>query len=318
MQARRLGALHLPFVLAVGILALVAGCHKDQNPVIIGSDPSPASSAALNAAAATGISNSLTAGNSGAVNQMGDMIELSHAFARGDFPGGMLDGHGGVQIDSVVRSYDSATGWWTITMFRERSHDQHLMEFQRTFQLQFLNGSGTPQKFWLVGTDTAHSIHFKIVSGSGIRMNRHGTDRLLSLSGDWMVTGANTNVFTINTVSGGDYMRVSTDTMSHDEKFRTSFSTLDLKFTDVMVPRDDDEISLSDGVSGTISGTFHAVVTFRQDSTTVTTTIDRTINITLGGGNAEFDLGGKIFSSDIEGGDFLEQGNQGDQGGHGD
>ncbi len=292
-------------------VALMAGCHRSENPVSPVTSTDPAATAATNAAASTSVASGLSVSDFGAVDQMGDMVHLTHLLSAPGPGSEILGRDDGMEVDSVVRSYDSTTGWWTVTMFRERSRDDHFVEFERTYQLQFLGAGGMFQKFWLVGSDTARSVRFKIVSGQGVRSGDDGIHRLISLSGEWMVDGVNTDTVTINTVSGGNYTRVATDTMSHDASFRTSYSTLVLTFTNVTGPREG-LLRLEGATGGTISGTYHALVTFQHDSTTVTTTIDRTIDITLGGGSAHFGFGGKLFTSDLRSGGCHEDGGGGD------
>ena len=297
-------------VLNVGALTLSAvllwtGCHKSEDPVSPLSSNDPATSAALNAAASTGVASALSVNDFGAADQMGDMVHLTRLVPMPGPAVEILGRDDGVEVDSLVRSYDSTSGWWTITLFRERSREDHFVEFHRTYQLQFLDAAGSPLRSTVVGTDTATHLFFKIVDGRGVRSGEHGIRRLISLSGEWRVDGINGDSITINTLDGGDYMRVEADTMNRHETFRTSYSTLDLKFTDVTGPRGE---NLGGGgiTGGTISGTYHAIVTYQRDSTTITTTIDRTINITLAGDSARFELGGKFFSSDLRSGDCHE------------
>lgn len=307
MQARR----HVWGGVVLLAAILVAGCHKNENPVSTVSSTDPATTAAMNAAASTNVASGLSVNDFGAADQMGDMVHLTHLLAVPGPAVGILGRDDGMEVDSVVRSYDSTTGWWTVTMFRERSREDHFVEFERTYQLQFLTAGGGFLKFWRVGSDTATSLHFKIVSGQGVRSGDRGIRRLISLSGDWMVDGLKTDTLHINTADGVAYTRVQADTMTHDDAFRTSYSTLSLTFTDVTGPRDE-HLGLAEATGGTISGSYHAVVTFQRDSVTVSTTIDQTINITLGSDSAHFGFGGKLFVSDLRSGDCREEGGRGD------
>jgi hypothetical protein len=217
-------------------------------------------------------------------------------------------------ITNITKTYDSTSGWWTLTIYRQRIGLLRTSDFTREYQYQFLNKSNVYQKFWLTAGDTAYSIHFKIVSGTGNSVGPRVHHHLTSLSGEWMVTGTNTRKITINTFNNGAYMRTGSDTLTTFRATRTLNYTLSLTFTDVTLFRgsrfeDDDE---NDGISGTITGTYDATISFAKDTLYSERTIHRDISITLGAGGdddghfggADIRLGELHFRSGLCSGDM--------------
>ena len=120
-----------------------------------------------------------------------------------------------------------------------------------------------------------------------------------------MVTGVNTPAVTINTFNNGSYIKTGSDTLKTLNAVRTLNHTLTLNFINVVGPRGG-KLNLSQKTSGTITGTYHAVVTFQKGSLYKDKVIDKDINITLGSGvrgKALFDIGGWRFFADLESGD---------------
>ena len=286
--------------LIVVLLTVAVGCQRD-NPLSPGPGTAPT---ALNDAAAS-VANALSRNNGGAFDQIGDIALITSAAGTRNEAGVMLDRF---SMDSVVtnitKTYDSTNGWWTLTMYRQRIGLLCTSYFTREYQYQFLNKSNAYQEFWLTGTDTAYSIHFKIVSGTGNSIGPRMHHHLNSLSGEWMVTGTNTDRITINTFNNGAYMRAGSDTLTTFDATRTLNYTLSLTFTDVTLLRgsrfdNDDE---RDSIGGTITGTYDASITFTRGSLYRERTIHRAISITLGGGEDE--EGGHFGGADIRFGDI--------------
>jgi hypothetical protein len=269
------------------------GCQK-ENPV------NPTSSTTVIDDAAASVATAIGANNGGALDQIGDIATITSAVGLGNEAGAILNKYSADSaFGAVTKSYDSTTGWWTLTLSRHRTGDFGSAEFNRVYEYQFLDKDGGFQKYWLTGTDTAYSIHFIIASGSGELQTLHIAHHLVSLSGEWLVTGTNTHVITINTVTGGDYHRVASDTITGENAVRTLNNTLTMKFIGVMVPRGG-RLHLVSEVSGTITGTYHADITFSSGSLYVEKTIDKTFTITLGGdGSCSIDMGGRRFLANL-------------------
>lgn len=287
---------HLTYIAIFCTMALtvfLVGC-QNQSPVDTDASTSAIDDAAESVAGAVG------ANNGGALDQVGDIATITSAAGLNNEAGALLGKYSSDSAQSTItKDYDSTTGWWTLTLSRHRTGDFGYADMNRVYRYQFLNQTGNFQKHWLAGTDTAYSIRFKIASGTGERQTQRVAHHLVSLSGEWLVTGANTRAITINSVTGGAYTRVGSDTIRSLNAVRTLNNTLTMTFTDVTT-RPGGRLHVVVGTSGTISGTYHADITFTRGSLYVEKTIDKTFTITLGGdGTCHIDMGGRRFRADI-------------------
>ena len=210
---------------------------------------------------------------------------------------------------NVTRTYDSTSGWWTLTLERHRGNVNgfYYSDYSRVYKHQFLNKDGLFQKNYITGTDTAYSIKHEIVSGTGIMKTPKLSHQLTSLSGASTITGTNTDFVTFNSTS--PYVRSVADTMTRNNSVRTLNGTLTLNFINVTGPRGGG-VRWHLKTGGTIEGTYHAVVTFQRGGTYTEKTIDRIIHIVLGVDpanrkKAEVNVSGSKFYIDIETGEFL-------------
>lgn len=277
---------------AMILLGLFIGCQKD-NPVNTGDGITALDDAAASVASALG-------NNGGAIDEIGDIVTIASASGLQNEDGAILGKYASdSSYNSVTKTYDSGTGWWTLTLSRQRVGDFGYGNMNRTYQYQFLNSGGNFQQYWLTGADTAYSIHFKIVNGTGELHTRRLDHHLLSLSGEWMITGTNTNTITVNTYNSGAYARAGSDTITTYNAVRTLNHTLTMTFTNVTGPRYS-RLHLATKTSGTITGTYHADITFTRGSLYTERTIDKTFSITLGGdGYADIHCGGRRFHADL-------------------
>ncbi|NUM69103.1 hypothetical protein HUU39_28195 [candidate division KSB1 bacterium] len=273
MKAKKYLRLLFP---AVAALALAACSNED--PV--------SSSASLSATedAAESLASALGADNGGAIDQVSDVIELA--------------GTGGLQKPAED---DPVTGTWTLLLQRERGNPNGVpyAEISRTYTYQFLNQNGQPQKYWRVGADTAYTIVFNIVEGTGTHRTRRLSQQLTGLSGTFTATGVNTRLVTIN----GTYARSAVDTITTRNAVRTLDHALSLTFTNVQGPRGS-RLDLSRKISGTVSGTYTAKVTFQRGDSYRETNINRTFTIVLGNGKASINVGGQSFAGDLTSGEL--------------
>lgn len=303
------------FLIVASVLILgaaLSGCQKSSNPA----QPTSEASASTNQDAALSVASAVSENNGGALDQMGDAADLSCGLRiRGDSEGlmwkhgvgmGMGFGHGHGIVDTT---YDPVTAWWTANLTRTRGSEDgnYSATLTRTYQYQFLDKNGQLQKYWKVtnagGTvDTAYSIHFKIIRGSGEHHTPRISAHLTSLSGDWMVTGTNTRTITIN----GTYARTGVDTVMRHDAMRTLSYSLDLTFTNVTGPRTGRE-EFSRKTSGTITGTYAGLATYTKGNEHSEQTISRTINITFSGsGRGGIDVDNDHFPFDSSLGDLDE------------
>ncbi|NUM77219.1 hypothetical protein HUU40_22905 [candidate division KSB1 bacterium] len=252
--------------------------------------------------AAESIASAVGADNGGATDQLSDVIELAGASGL-QKPAEVLLGKYSEPntIASIDTSYDPVTGTWTLRLERERGNPNGIpyAEISRTYTYQFLNKNGQPQKYWKVGADTAYTIKFNIVEGTGTHRTRRLSQQLTGLSGSFTATGVNTRLVTIN----GTYFRSAVDTVTTRNAVRTLDHALNLTFTNVQGPRGS-RLELSRKISGTVSGTYTAKVTFQRGESYGETTINRSFTINLGGGNANLNISGKNFEADLTSGEL--------------
>lgn len=291
MKSKRFAHLLLP---ALAALALVA-CQNDD-PV--------SSNDSLNATedAAESIASAVGADNGGATDQLSDVIELAGASGL-QKPAEVLLGKYSEPntIASIDTSYDPVTGTWTLRLERERGNPNGIpyAEISRTYTYQFLNKTGQPQKYWKTGADTAYTIKFNIVEGTGTHRTRRLSQQLTGLSGSFTATGVNTRLVTIN----GTYFRSAVDTVTTRNAVRTLDHALNLTFINVQGPRGS-RLELSRKISGTVSGTYTAKVTFQRGESYGEKTINRSFTINLGGGSANLNISGKNFEADLTSGEL--------------
>ncbi|OGU73540.1 MAG: hypothetical protein A3H45_01845 [Ignavibacteria bacterium RIFCSPLOWO2_02_FULL_55_14] len=239
--------------------------------------------------AAYAVAGALSEGGGGAAEQMGDAVSLAGSGGLQAEPS-YLDGQFRVMGNATIdTSYDAVTGWWTATVVRSKTSldGNYVAQISRVYQYQFLNSSGVPQRRYIVGSDTAYSIHFIIVSGTGYHRTPFRVHRLDSLHGDWMVTNTHTAVVTIN----GSYYRAGSDTLTTRETVRTHNNTLTMTFTDVRKARP----AAGGGISGTISGNYTATITFTGPELYRERSVNKDFTIVLDGDNADIHVGDRMF-----------------------
>jgi hypothetical protein len=142
--------------------------------------------------------------------------------------------------------------------------------------------------------DTAYTIKFNLVEGTGTHRTRRLSQQLTGLSGAFTATGTNTALITIN----GTYSRSAVDTITTRNAVRTHDHTLSLNFIDVKIPRGNRE-NFVHQISGTITGNYTAFVTFTRDNLYSEKNINRDFTITLGGGDAKIRIRGLDFMCDL-------------------
>jgi hypothetical protein len=212
---------------------------------------------------------------------------------------------------TIQKQYDSTTGWWTLTLSRQRGvlNGVPYAEINRVYMYQFLNKSGVFQKNWRIvngvgGIDTAYSIHYLIKNGTGTFQTRRLSHTLTYLSGEWMVTGTNTPTVIVSTVNGGVYTRVGTNTITTRNAVRTLSDSLSMTFTGVTGPRGD-RLNLSTKTGGTIIGSYHATIAVTRGTVYGERTIDRSFTITLGGTKGRLSISGHEYDIDLDLGEVL-------------
>lgn len=291
------------FWLFVGLtfasFSIFNGCKKNDNLTDADYEYQATEDAAQTVAGAVAVN------SGGVMDQMSDA--LNTATTSGMQTGSTTISYFGTALDSVNKTYDSVTGWWTVTVVKKRGNPtgNYYAKFTRVYKHQFVNKNGQFQKSYIVGTDTAYTVNHKIVSGDGELKTPRLSHKLLQLSCDWIATGTNTTTVTINTTTSGPYFRKSSDTLNRiDGAVRTLNSELTVNFINVKGPRGSG-LNWHQKTSGTLTGTYHAIVTFQKGVQYREKEINRTFTITLGGTKSKLDIGGKKYDLDLESGEIL-------------
>ena len=279
---------HLAFFLSLSmalVCTIFIGCSEDS-PM----EATPTSTLTSGADAAESIAGAVGEQSGGIMDQVGDILALTNSVQLGKAAG---DGF----LDHREATYDETTGVWTLFVRRERGVQGEVPYgyWDRTFTYQFLNVDGEPQKNFITGTDTARTINFNIVEGDGYHMNFRLAHDLKEIQGAFVATNVNTDLVTVN----GTYQRAAVDTITTEKFTRLSDHTLNVTVTDLVGPKGSRR-DLSQKVSGTITGTFHADITFQVDRGYAEKTVDKSIKIVIQGGSAEIDVDGEKYLSNVQ------------------
>jgi hypothetical protein len=274
--------------LAIVVMAVMVweGCSK--NPAepqvnMISVDDDVAASMATTVAENTG----------GSMDQVNDLLSLTTTAP-------LQKSMEADQIEDKSTVYDEATGIWTAVISRTRGQvdGAYYAMFSRTYTYQFLDKNGQPQKYYITNGDTARTINFKVLNGEGAHHTPRLSQKLLDVSANYVATGVNTPTVVIN----GTCKRAATDTMTTAKATRILVHSTELKLEKVTGPRGS-RLDLSKKVSGTITGTYTANITFTRGEGYTEKSVNREINITLGNGKARIKVVGMNYVGDLFTGD---------------
>jgi hypothetical protein len=300
------------FVFSLFVI-FISGCKNNDNSVVGAQNSQITPDANATQDALYSISANVAIDNSGVLEEMSDVLQTASVDGIVNQDDNNMLNFGN-NHRGVTKQYDSTSGWWTITVTRHRGNvlGFYYADYSRVYQDQFLNKDGQFQKFYIVPNgstfDTAYTFNHKIVSGTGILKTPKVSHQLTGLSGAWTVIGTNTPIVTLNSTS--PYIRSVSDTVTRNGAVRTLNGTLTLNFANITGPRGSG-LNWHRKTSGTITGTYHAVVTFQKGATYTETTIDRIIDITLGGQTIPIrikglsETNGTTFYIDAETGDII-------------
>jgi hypothetical protein len=268
------------------LAALVwAGCEKSTDPT---------DQALLEEDVATAVAGAVDEDGGGTADQINDAASLASTGgipASAALTNAAYGADGAAAIDTV---YDAATGWWTATLTRTRLAPGlgYAAYVYRVYQYQFLNAGGVAQRRWVVNGDTARTINFKILRGTGYHRTPRRVHRLDSLSGNWVVTNAHLPTVTI-TGSTDTYYRRGIDTLTTSAATRTHDNTL--RITNLAVTR---TRGVSPTVSGTMTGTYVATITFLRGEVYRERSVSREFTVTYTDDEARVGVGGRNFRFD--------------------
>lgn len=287
MNTRQIKRFCLSFLLILPAVLAMMGCSKDSSM-----EPTPMTSVSSSADAAESIAGAVGNQSGGLADLIGDIVDFTKVLKLGNVNNFDF-------LDHRQAEYDETTGVWTITVERERDgkSKQSSGYWQRVYTIRFLNVNGLPQKHYITNLDTARTVEFNILSGQGFFKNKRVSHELKELQASFVATNVHTNLITVN----GAMQRAGVDTVKTMNMTRISDHTLQLTVTDLVGPADS-RGDLSQKISGTISGTFHADITFDGKSGYSETTVDKTFTIVITNGQAEIIINGQKYICDLESG----------------
>ena len=271
------------------VVLLVSGCEKTTEPAMDTSSQDAAESIAL----------AIGEDNGGVLDQLGDIALLCSPTGLQNFSrSAVLEGSlskGGHILDTLY--YDSITGYWTIEVSRERSElfGLYYANFSRIYQVQFRNSSAQAQQFYIVGNDTARSVNFRILGGTGYARSPRWNHNLTDILADWTVTNAHTSILTVN----GTYSRSAIDTLFTYDGVRAADHALDMTISDVTGPRGDRN-NISVATSGQLSGTYAGTITFISGTASGERDFTRNFTVVFNNGTATITVNGRTFTSDLK------------------
>lgn len=273
--------------MSIGILFLAAGllwqgCAK--NPA----EPQ-VSTMSVNEDVAASVADNLSENTGGAMDQINDLISLT-----GTAP--LAKSVGTDQVEDKNTVYDEATGTWTATISRERGNPSgnYYAQFSRIYTYQFVNKDGQPQKNYITNNDTARTIYFKVLEGTGRHHTLRISQQLLAVTASFTATSVHTPTVVIN----GSSKRSAVDTLTTVRVVRVHQHSTDLNFSNVTGPRGS-RLDLSKKVSGTVTGTYSATITFLKGEGYEDRTVNRAIEIILGSGESQIRFSGYHFKGDL-------------------
>jgi len=281
--------LHVCMVLGVVGLLFITACGKTTAP-------NDTSNPTANRDAAEVIASDIAYQTGGTVDQIADVCLFATADGLNNMKSKYPDTYFNIQ-----KTYNGSTGIWAIHIERERGTAGLIPYafFARDYTLQYLNEADEFQQHYVVGADTARTIQFNVVQGTGRHITRRLSQQLNQLTAHWTVTNANQNIVTVN----GDYSRAAVDTLTYWNRIRTSDHTLLLTIQDLTVPRGENP-NIANAISGHITGHLHAEITFTNGTAYNESVIDRDIDITIGNGQGNIDINGTTYRSDISNGEL--------------
>jgi hypothetical protein len=199
-------------------------------------------------------------------------------------------------------SYSDADQLWSCDVSASRTSNRIDASFSRSVEVQFLDASGQPQRNYTEDGETAASLVYTILDGSGsFESPRMSTEHTIPASGNdassWTIDGPGSGVLTIN----GAGSRETSATRTGRRGSRVRSATLTSQVSDVLLER-------GSGIQGgTIAGTYDAEIVLTNDageefSRSISveyeaTFSNDTVEITFTGGGERFNGRSFEFSS---------------------
>jgi hypothetical protein len=287
------------------MLLLGSGCRKNST--------APVLDASVNASqdAAQSIANAVGEDNGGVTDQMGDIADATGSTGISAnvglaSPEESLMKSVATVGDSVTKTFNAADTSWTVYVTRSRvGLFGRQAGFTRTYYLKFVNHNGVAQPRYITTTtpaDTASTIIFMVLNGSGYTITRFVSTHLLSLSSDFTVTGTNTSTITVN----GTFTRTGTDTIETATGERVLNYTLAATMQNVTrprVPRYTPGSTIKRATGGKITGTYTATVSVLKGDSYSERSFTKTFAVTFGDNTGSLDVDGTKFTCDLQSGE---------------
>ncbi len=232
----------------------------------------------------------------------GLMEEVQSVFEAAQVGG--VDGNGKVSDFFFSREYNDSTGVWTVTREVELGdpEGERYMYHKRVFQVQFRDSLENPQKFYNTEGALAKSIAMTVIEGEGKLITPKFSAERMSVQGRFIATGTDTEEITVN----GTYARAGSHILETENAKRTLEFDMSANIIDLVGPRGSRK-DLSQKVSGTIEGEYHAFITFQRGDTYGEREINKTFLIVIEEGNATITVDGDVFEGDVRTGELRPQ-----------
>ncbi|MFN3561879.1 MAG: hypothetical protein ACK4XM_08230 [Chloroherpetonaceae bacterium] len=286
-------------VLVIGaLLMLPTGCKNDDAV-------SPTATENLASEDAANVIAGEVGTESGGVNDMlSDMTDFHNSplFAHqgGGFGGGHQNPVGTGRYGTYTRTYDPATQTWTVVVEASFQNAMRSASWRREYQY-FFSKNGTKQQFFITNGVMADKITFTIVENgcSGQFTNPRVSHQLTALRGSAEATVGISNGDTLLTVNSlAPRYRAGIDSIKIRGGLRTSNHNLTLTLTNVVVPARIDQYLPEQTIggrtfrnvrpiSGTISGTYNAFMTFQRGDAYSEREVTRNFTIDFGATTGE-------------------------------
>ena len=279
-----------------------SGCRKNSTAPVVDT------SVNSNDDAAQSIANAVGEDNGGLTDQMGDMADATgssgiSANVGSVSPEGSLMKSDATAGDSVSKTFNASDTSWTVYVTRSRAGlFGRAAGFMRTYYMKFIDQNGVALPRYITTTtpaDTASTILFMTLNGSGYTVTRFASTHLLTLSSNFTASGTNTPVITVN----GTFTRTGTDTIKTASGERVLNYTLVANVQNVTRPRTPRYGVVARGpraTGGAITGTYTATVTVLKGDSYTERSFTKTFTVTFGNDTGTLDVGGAKFSCDLQ------------------
>lgn len=243
---------------------------------------------------ATTVALSVSEEDGGVADQLEDVVTLANEASLGK------EGGAHPIIQSSDPMYDDVTGTWTVDISRERTspNGERSIEYQRTYEYQFLDADGQPQQFFNTDSTLAKTIIFRILSGSGQYTSPEVVSGLNSLTADWTVSNADEDVFTVS----GTYRRSASSTIERALVTRTMDYNIVINQIQLNVPRG----GVLRNFTGTLSADYEAIRSTNVENAERDVEVSVSVDIAINDNQVSIDIERDRFVSTLDTGELIQ------------